>query len=109
MAGQVQHVHELLSELETETIYSLDIQKKWRAPCRLKSAHCVGEKYTPAKLTNGGPQNDGLEKVTPFKHGNCWYRHVSFLFFFAIYYYRKYSQVTGYGGCEVLLPSAFAR
>ena len=23
--------------------------------------------------TNMDTQNDGLEKVTPFKHGNCWY------------------------------------
>ena len=22
---------------------------------------------------NMDPQNDGLEKATPFKHGNCWY------------------------------------
>ena len=28
----------------------------------------------PRKLTAGGPQNDGLEKVTgPYKNGNCWY------------------------------------
>ena len=27
---------------------------------------------TPPK-TNMDTQNDGLEKVTPFKHGNCWY------------------------------------
>ena len=27
---------------------------------------------TPLK-TNMETQNDGLEKVTPFKHGNCWY------------------------------------
>ena len=27
-----------------------------------------------SSLTNGGPQNGGLEKVTgPFRHGNCWY------------------------------------
>ena len=24
-------------------------------------------------------QNDGLEKVTPFQHGNFWYRHVRLL------------------------------
>ncbi len=36
MAGQVQHVHELLSELETETIYSLDIQKNGGLPADLK-------------------------------------------------------------------------
>ena len=30
--------------------------------------------------THGGPQNDGLEKVTgPFKHGNCWYLFVRLL------------------------------
>ena len=25
------------------------------------------------KLTAGGPQNDGLEKVTPLKNGKYWY------------------------------------
>ena len=28
--------------------------------------------YTPENK-HGGPQNEGLEKVTPFKKGNCWY------------------------------------
>ena len=27
---------------------------------------------TPRK-TNMDTQNDGLEEVSPFKHGNCWY------------------------------------
>ena len=26
-----------------------------------------------APKTNMDTQNDGLEKVTPFRHGNCWY------------------------------------
>ena len=33
---------------------------------------------TPPK-TNTDTQNDGLEKVTPLKNGNSWYRHVRFL------------------------------
>ena len=31
--------------------------------------------YTPENIlkTNMDTQNDGLEKVTPLKHGNSWY------------------------------------
>ena len=36
------------------------VQQKW------------DESHTLPK-TNMGTQNDGLEKVTPFKHGNFWY------------------------------------
>ena len=32
----------------------------------------IMERHTPLK-TNMDIQNDGLEKVTPFKHGNLWY------------------------------------
>ena len=29
--------------------------------------------YDTLPKTNMDTQNDGLGKVTPFKHGNCWY------------------------------------
>ena len=32
----------------------------------------AGKDHTPPK-TNMDTQNDVLEKVTPFKHGTCWY------------------------------------
>ena len=39
--------------------------------CEKKTVrHCII--LTPPK-TNMDTQNDGLEKVTPFKHGNFWY------------------------------------
>ena len=43
MAGQVGHVHELLSELETVTFTALTSK---REPCRdsQESVHCLGEK-----------------------------------------------------------------
>ena len=38
----------------------------------------VSGRVHPRKLTAGGPQNDGLEKVTRFKHGNCWVSMLDF-------------------------------
>ena len=40
-----------------------------------KDPHIIGQynpQYNPPK-TNMDTQNDGFQKVTPFKHGNCWY------------------------------------
>ncbi len=50
----------------------------------IKDTGLVGEEFEVKHLqgilpastlpkTNMDTQNDGLEKVTPFKHGNCWY------------------------------------
>ena len=37
--------------------------------------------------TNMDTQNDGVEKVTPFKNGNFWYQFVRFLGCITIYIY----------------------
>ena len=49
---------------------------------RRQSGKQENRDITPQK-SNIDTQNDGLEKVTPFFHGNFWYPAVRFLAFFA--------------------------
>ena len=45
-------------------------QRKMNLKSQIKN---LKQQLHSRKLMAGGPQNDGLEKVTPFKHGNFWY------------------------------------
>ena len=50
------------------------LQQQFQISKKTSNGHLfiLEEISTPPK-TNMDTQNDGLEKVTPLKHGNCWY------------------------------------
>ena len=66
----------LLRPVLAELIWAISVPKSKNHWCA--SSTSDRKKDTPPK-TNMDTQNDGLEKVTPFKHGNFWYQFVRFL------------------------------